>query len=76
MLLKWPVHFILLSWLNYFISHVNYEPNSCEQALVGASVAALTIYDMVKAISHNVQIEGTELVSKTGGKSDIVYDNI
>eukprot|EP00555_Chaetoceros_dichaeta_P007426 CAMPEP_0198270570 /NCGR_PEP_ID=MMETSP1447-20131203/45575_1 /TAXON_ID=420782 /ORGANISM="Chaetoceros dichaeta, Strain CCMP1751" /LENGTH=388 /DNA_ID=CAMNT_0043962665 /DNA_START=39 /DNA_END=1201 /DNA_ORIENTATION=+ len=41
------------------------------EALVGASIAALTIYDMVKAISHSVRIEGTELVSKTGGKSDI-----
>jgi len=41
------------------------------EALVGASIAALTIYDMVKAISHNVRIEGTELVSKTGGKRDV-----
>jgi len=38
------------------------------EALMGASVAALTIYDMVKAISHEVRIECTELVSKTGGK--------
>ena len=38
------------------------------EALAGASVAALTIYDMVKAVSHEVKIENTELVSKTGGK--------
>jgi len=46
------------------------------EALVGASVAALTIYDMVKAISHNVRIEATELVSKSGGKRDIKHNNI
>ena len=38
------------------------------EALTGASVAALTIYDMVKAISHNIRIEETVLVSKSGGK--------
>jgi cyclic pyranopterin phosphate synthase len=38
------------------------------EAMAGASIAALTIYDMVKAVSHNVQIEKTELVTKTGGK--------
>ena len=42
--------------------------NIIEQALTGASVAALTIYDMVKAISHNIRIEQTVLVGKSGGK--------
>jgi len=41
------------------------------EALTGASIAALTIYDMVKAVSHRVRIEGTALVSKTGGKEDV-----
>lgn len=41
------------------------------EALMGASVAALTIYDMVKAVSHRVQITDTKLVSKTGGKRTI-----
>ena len=40
------------------------------EALTGASVAALTIYDMVKAVSHRVEIGSTVLVGKTGGKSD------
>jgi len=40
------------------------------EALMGASVAALTIYDMVKAVSHRVEIGSTVLVSKSGGKSD------
>jgi cyclic pyranopterin phosphate synthase len=41
------------------------------EALMGASVAALTIYDMVKAVSHRVRIEETVLVSKTGGKRTV-----
>ena len=40
------------------------------EALTGASVAALTIYDMCKALSHDIVIENVHLVSKTGGKSD------
>jgi len=40
------------------------------EALTGASVAALTIYDMCKAFSHNISIEQTRLMSKTGGKQD------
>lgn len=38
------------------------------EALTGASVAALTIYDMVKALSHDIRIEGTTLIHKSGGK--------
>ena len=41
------------------------------QALTGATVAALTIYDMVKAVSHRVAIQNTMLVSKSGGKRTI-----
>jgi len=41
------------------------------EALTGASVAALTIYDMCKALSHNIEITATKLLNKTGGKSDI-----
>ncbi len=40
------------------------------EALTGASVAALTIYDMCKALSHNIVLQGTRLIKKTGGKSD------
>ncbi len=40
------------------------------EALMGASVAALTVYDMCKAMSHEIVIEKTYLVKKTGGKSD------
>ncbi|RFZ84989.1 cyclic pyranopterin monophosphate synthase MoaC [Mucilaginibacter terrenus] len=40
------------------------------EALVGASLAALTIYDMCKAMSHDIIIKETKLISKTGGKRD------
>jgi len=40
------------------------------EALTGASVAALTIYDMCKAFSHDIVIKETKLIEKTGGKSD------
>lgn len=40
------------------------------EALAGASGAALTIYDMCKAVSHDICITETKLLQKTGGKSD------
>jgi cyclic pyranopterin phosphate synthase len=46
------------------------------EALVAASTAALTIYDMCKCLSHEVRIESTELLLKRGGKSDYSHDSI
>ncbi|MBB5394576.1 cyclic pyranopterin monophosphate synthase MoaC [Mucilaginibacter sp. AK015] len=40
------------------------------EALVGASIAALTVYDMCKAMSHDIAIKETKLIEKTGGKRD------
>lgn len=40
------------------------------EALTGASIAALCVYDMCKALSHEIVIESTRLVEKTGGKRD------
>jgi cyclic pyranopterin phosphate synthase len=40
------------------------------EALTGASVAALTIYDMCKGLSHDIVIGDTRLIMKTGGKKD------
>jgi cyclic pyranopterin monophosphate synthase len=39
------------------------------EAMTAASVAALTIYDMVKGIERGVRIESVELVAKSGGRS-------
>ena len=44
------------------------------EALTGASVAALTIYDMCKAMSHDIVIKETKLMEKTGGKRDYRRD--
>lgn len=41
------------------------------EALTGANVACLTIYDMCKAISQKMVIKEVKLLEKTGGKSDI-----
>jgi cyclic pyranopterin phosphate synthase len=40
------------------------------EAMTACSVAALTIYDMVKGIERGVRIERLELIEKTGGKHD------
>ncbi|XP_039993970.1 molybdenum cofactor biosynthesis protein 1 isoform X1 [Xiphias gladius] len=40
------------------------------EALTAVSVAALTVYDMCKAVSHDIIIMDVKLVSKTGGKKD------
>jgi cyclic pyranopterin phosphate synthase len=46
------------------------------EALTGASIAALTIYDMCKALSHDIVIADIRLLSKTGGKSDFTGDAV
>ena len=40
------------------------------EALTGATVAALTVYDMCKALSHDIEITAVRLLAKTGGKQD------
>ena len=39
------------------------------EALTAASVAALTLYDMCKALDKGIKIESIQLLEKTGGKS-------
>src|SRR5580698_8544800 len=41
------------------------------EALTGASIAALTIYDMCKAMSHDIVIGDIRLLKKSGGKHDV-----
>jgi len=40
------------------------------EALTAVSVAALTLYDMLKAVDKAMRIEGIEVLAKSGGKSD------
>jgi cyclic pyranopterin monophosphate synthase len=44
------------------------------EALTGASIAALTVYDMCKALSHGIVIDGVRLLAKEGGKSGYTAD--
>lgn len=41
------------------------------EAMLGASVAALTIYDMAKGLDKGIRIEAVELLEKSGGKSGL-----
>ena len=41
------------------------------EAMTGAAVGALTVYDMVKGVDKGIRIAGVELVSKSGGKSGV-----
>ena len=44
------------------------------EAMTGASVAALTFYDMAKAVTHGIVIKEIRLLEKTGGKRDYHAD--
>ena len=46
------------------------------EALTGVTVAALTIYDMCKAITHNMVIKEARLIEKSGGKRTVKEGNI
>jgi len=41
------------------------------EALTGATVAALTVYDMCKAVTHEMEIRSVKLIRKSGGKRDV-----
>ena len=41
------------------------------EALTGATVAALTVYDMCKSLSHEIAIADTRLIAKRGGRRDV-----
>lgn len=50
--------------------HTIYKTGVEVEAMHGASIAALTLYDMLKPIDKNVEIQHIQLKSKTGGKTD------
>ena len=52
------------------IAAVEHKTGVEMEALTGAAVAALTIYDMCKAVSHDITIREVRLLEKSGGKSD------
>lgn len=61
-----PINEVIIECTASIISKTGIEM----EALVGASIAALTVYDMCKAMSHDILIKETKLISKTGGKRD------
>lgn len=54
--------------------HTIYKTGVEVEAMHGASVAALVIYDMLKPIDKGIEITSIKLKNKTGGKSDITID--
>ena len=52
--------------------HTIYKTGVEVEAMHGASVVALTIYDMLKPIDKGIEISSTKLKEKTGGKSDFI----
>ena len=64
-------------WIKITVAIKNVDKTGVEmEALTGASVAALTIYDMLKPVDDNLQIESIKLLKKTGGLKSFaqVYD--
>ncbi len=53
------------------VTRVEHRTGVEMEALTGAAVAALTIYDMCKALSHDMVVTEVRLIAKTGGTSDI-----
>ena len=52
----------------------NYKTGIEVEAMYGASVVAITIYDLLKPIDKKIEITSTKLLYKTGGKSDIINE--
>ena len=56
------------------VSQCSYKTGIEMEALTAVSVAALTVYDMCKAIDRKMEIGEIKLIEKTGGKSDFKND--
>lgn len=46
------------------------------EAIIGVTHAAVCVYDMLKAVSHNIVISQVKLISKSGGKSAYVDNDV
>ena len=56
--------------------HTIYKTGVEVEAMHGASITALTMYDMLKPLDKGVEISTIRLVSKSGGKSDLKNDSL
>jgi len=68
---------VLFEWESDEVLRVEAQASTSAQtgvemeAMVAASIAALTIYDMTKAVDKGIVVENVRLLSKTGGKSAV-----
>ncbi len=58
----------------YSLAKCSYKTGIEMEALTAATVTALTVYDMCKAIDRKMEIREVRLLEKTGGKSDFKND--
>ncbi|PIQ38394.1 MAG: cyclic pyranopterin monophosphate synthase MoaC [Lysobacterales bacterium CG17_big_fil_post_rev_8_21_14_2_50_64_11] len=64
------------AWLGENILNLTCHVRTCHrtgvemEALTGATLAALTVYDMCKALSHRIVLGPARLLAKSGGKQD------
>ncbi len=63
-----------LSILITIMVKTNYKTGVEVEAMHGASIVALNLYDMLKPIDKGIEIQRIRLLKKTGGKSDINND--
>jgi cyclic pyranopterin phosphate synthase len=65
------------AWIDEVVLHIECAVRTTHrtgvemEALTGATVAALTVYDMCKALSHEIEIGPAKLLAKRGGKRDV-----
>jgi len=78
-----PVEYAAITYaiedLNIFITvevHTIYKTGVEVEAMHGAAVTALTMYDMLKPVDRSVEISNIKLVEKKGGKTGFANDNI
>lgn len=64
------------AWVGENVLNLTCQVRTCHrtgvemEALTGATVAALTVYDMCKALSHRIVLGPARLLAKSGGKHD------
>ncbi len=76
-----PIEFAAITFtmegLEIFIKvevHTIYKTGVEVEAMHGAAVVALVIYDMLKPIDKEIQISAIKLINKSGGKTDLEFD--
>jgi cyclic pyranopterin phosphate synthase len=66
--ISWRAHGVLVVRCRVEVHH---KTGVEMEALTGAMVSALTIYDMCKALSHEIEISSVRLISKSGGRRHV-----